>query len=386
MNLDEHNELITNMEGLIPRLKKTYYETDFEGMVAFDLLDRSQKHQINVKLQGPTGAGKTITYEAFCQQTSQPHFVSNMKGSTTSEELIGAFVPNDSSEGGNYIWKNGIIVRALLYSNVWVPVEVEEYVDDKGVTQYKWDKPKPNYEIDPLDENDYIESLAVGRHKMKAWPRCMLTVEEINFSPEELMSVWFSLLDLRRNIVLNEKNGEIIHAGKFLSVNATMNPHYIGTNELNDALNDRFLIKLNVDYDNKVENKIINEKVDKYNFNLNDVRFIKKFVKHIRKSNSEGQCGNISTRMIEAYLENKGLFGEKIALVSMFNSFDDQDIGLVKNIYELVIADTNTIDLTDQEMEGLDLDKFEEYKPPKLKSVKAVRGGKQKGVPAPFMK
>lgn len=361
----EQQNLISKMEMLIPSIGKKFHDATLAGMNVFELLERAQKSQVNVKFQGPTGGGKTTYCEAYCEHTKQPHFVSNMKGSTTSEELIGAFVPNEDPDGGPYIWKDGVIIRALKYSNLWLKVEVEQNEDGT----FSFVGAPDNYALDvkngEICKDDIIQNTN-GKLIARAWPRCMLTIEEINFSPEELMSVWFSLLDIRRNIVLNEKDGEVIKAGKFLSINATMNPDYIGTNQLNQALNDRFLIKLNVNYDTKVENKIINEKAKLHDFYVTEVQFLKKFIHLIRKGNVEGSCNsNISTRMIEAYMDIKGNFGDDVAKESLFNAFGEEDANFVTESYNIAKSESNTVDLSQEEMEGLDLQNFKGYKPPK---------------------
>ena len=172
--------LVDVMGELIPTLGKNFYSAKLAGTDVFDLVDKAQLNRINIKLQGPTGSGKTTYFEAFCESTKQPHFVSNMKGSTTSEELIGAFVPNDQEGGNQYVWKNGVIIRALIYSNIFIPVDVTRQKDDEGNNVYVWDKPYPNYEIDVEDGfingDDIIEDNG-DTFVVKAWPRCMLTIE-----------------------------------------------------------------------------------------------------------------------------------------------------------------------------------------------------------------
>lgn len=386
MMTDAQQNMSKVMEELIPILGKEFYEADLSGMPIFELLDKAQRSRINIKLQGPTGSGKTTYFEAFCESTNQPHFVSNMKGSTTSEELIGAFVPNESEKGNQYVWKDGVIVRTLKYSNLTIPVEVNFGRDGDDDPEYIWDKPKPNYEIDighdtesGFEDSDIIEKKSDWVYIVKAWPRCMLTIEEINFSPEELMSVWFSLLDHRRNVVLNEKDGEVIRAGKFVCINATMNPDYVGTNQLNAALNDRFLIKLNVSYDNKVENKLISEKSRKFGFHVKDVQIIKKFVIEIRKGHREGACeSNVSTRMIEAYMEIKGGFGDEIAETSLLNAFPEADLDYVEQQLQKAKAECDTIDISAEEMEGLDLKSFKGWSPPKKSASTKTRKPKAK--------
>jgi MoxR-like ATPase len=375
MHTEDQQQVAKAMEDLIPSLGKNFYEASLAGTPVFDLLEKAQNSRINIKLQGPTGSGKTTYFEAYCESTEQPHFVSNMKGSTTSEELVGAFVPNESEEGNQYVWKDGVIVRTLKYSNLTIPVEVTVGEDQDGNEMYDWKRPKPNYEIDIEDglcDDDIVEDKGNGVFVVNAWPKCMLTIEEINFSPEELMSVWFSLLDHRRNIVLNEKDGEVIRAGKFMSVNATMNPDYVGTNQLNAALNDRFLIKLNVDYDNKVENKLINEKAKKFQLHVKEIQILKKFVSEVRKGFREGACdSNISTRMIEAYLEIKGRFGDMVAEASLLNAFPEADLDYANQQLEKAKAESDTIDISAEEMEGLDLKSFKGWAPKKKTASKS---------------
>lgn len=361
------------MERLIPLQNKTFYDVELAGMNVFELLDKAQRNQINVKFQGPTGAGKTTYFEAFCRKTQQPHFVANMKGSTTSEELIGAFVPNESGEGGPYVWKDGIITRAVKFSNnatiVGVDKETNEVLDFL-----------PGYYA--VDKENIVDEDEEKNFCM-AWPRCMLTIEEINFSPEELMSVWFSLLDNRRNIILNEKDGEVIEAGRYLSINATMNPDYRGTNELNQALVDRFTIKLDVNYDYKVENKIINELCNKYNLDITFVKKLKSFISHIRKGskNSNAFRGNISTRMIESYINIYGMFSEEVAETSLVNAFDDEDRGYVKEILKMVKAETAKFTIDTDELEGLELENFKGYNPDMMTQQKITNKKKKKKAP-----
>lgn len=376
----DNEQLIERMHAIIPQLDDPYFRHKVVGVDVFDVLDKAQKHQVNVKFEGPTGSGKTTHFEAFCEHTKQPHFVANMKGSTTTEELIGTFYPNeDDSKSATYVWKDGVIVRALKYSNCWV--EVDATFEDG---EMKWEKEYPNYELDVLPNGkvvpeDIIEHKGKN-YKVKAWPRCMLTVEEINFSPEELMSVWFSLLDDRRNIVLNEKDGTVIKAGKFLTVNAAMNPDYIGTNKMNEALEDRFTIKLTFDYSVRVENKIINSIVKKFGIHIDKVKAFKMFVKNIRKAYANETCTkNISTRTIKAYFNMLGVFGEKISIESIFNSFDPEDIGFMKEQWSVANSSIEQFDISDEEMEGLDIENFQGWEPPEQKAK-----AKGKDVKIPF--
>jgi MoxR-like ATPase len=347
-----------NMQAMVPVMGDKYYHTSYEGMADFELFDRAMLHGFNIKLQGPTGVGKTTSFEAYCSERAIPHVVVNMKGTTSTEELIGAWAPSEN--GAGFVWKDGLIPRALKYSNLYDEVTLPLGVDGK-----------PKYpEVHYIHLDD--KGMPVGEDVLKVdnnhitvkqYKPVMLTVEEINFSPEELMSVWFSLLDARRNIVLGEKNGEVITAGKNFSANATMNPDYVGTNKLNRALEDRFTIKLNVNYDKKVENKIVQEMGEKYKLPYSDVKFILTFINKVRIAfKNEGITTNISTRMIRAYLQLCGTISREVAYACLMNSFDDMDRDTIKEMIDISRSEKVDLDMNSAEVEGMDFTKFEGFK------------------------
>lgn len=347
-------DLVGNIEHLIPVMGEEYYHTEFEGMSDFDLIEKAMRFGFNIKFQGPTGAGKTTTFVAFCAHHKVPNIVTNMKGGTTTEELIGAWAPAEGSTG--FVWKDGLITRAVRYSQMF-----DEVTITKGAAIPPLVHTDTNGNVVPDD----IISKKGDTMVVKQYKPIMLTIEEINFSPEELMSVWFSLLDARRNIVLGEKNGEVLKAGKNLIVTATMNPDYVGTNKLNRALEDRFTIKLNVTYDKRVENKIIQEMAMKYKIAVDDVKFLVKFIQQVRqaKANESISC-DISTRMIRAYLQISGAVSKQVAYACLMNSFDEMDRDAIKSIIDLVRKDKVNLDMSSPEVEGLDFTKFEGYKEP----------------------
>ena len=100
----------------------------------------------------------------------------------------------------------------------------------------------------------------------------LLLINEINFLPERVATIIYSLLDGRREIALMEHNGEVIraHRGKGLCwckekncddkrvlIVGDMNPGYLGTRELNAAFRNRFGVQLVWDYDRGVEEALI---------------------------------------------------------------------------------------------------------------------------------
>ncbi len=353
------DEFVKNITCLVPKLPHNYYHTKFEDLTDFELIKKALMNRLNIKFQGPTGAGKTTTIQAYCAEEKIPHVVVNMKGTTSTEELIGAWSPSETTKGG-FVWKHGLIPRTILYSQLFDEITIKKQ-NGKLVL------PENHYiditngvicEEDIISEDD--KQMVVKQYK-----RVVLTVEEINFSPEELMSVWFSLLDGRRNIVLGEKNGEVLASGKNMLVSATMNPDYVGTNKLNRALEDRFVIKLDVEYDRKVENSIINELGKKFAIHIDTIKVLLKFIKEVRKAKkNESISTDISTRMIRAYLELTGKVSPKIAYASLINSFDKMDQDVVRQLFDFSKKDNIDININDKELEGLDLNNFEGYKKP----------------------
>jgi MoxR-like ATPase len=71
MTEQEQKAIIKSSESLIPVKIKKYHKCDIEGMDVLELLNKAQLNQFNVKFQGPTGAGKTTHYKAFCHKTKE---------------------------------------------------------------------------------------------------------------------------------------------------------------------------------------------------------------------------------------------------------------------------------------------------------------------------
>jgi hypothetical protein len=123
---------------------------------------------------------------------------------------------------------------------------------------------------------------------------------------------------------------------------------------------------LNVEYSIKTENMIIQEQSEKFDFTVNDVLFLREFVKRVRKGKTEADCdSNISTRTIGTYLINKGIFGDAVAKESMLNAVHLEDRDFVEHMYNLSKDSAEDIELDDYEMEGIDLSKFRGYEPEK---------------------
>lgn len=139
--------------------------------------------------------------------------------------------------------------KNLNYFNASVNTTVDE-VKGKYVLRYdEHGKPKP----------EWFDSSIVKAMRNGDW----VVIEEINFLSEDLLSVFYSILDNRRDLILDEKDGEVVKAHPDFRVFATMNWSYKGTNELNDALKRRFQLWCDLNYLPKSKEKsLILKKVD----------------------------------------------------------------------------------------------------------------------------
>jgi len=93
----------------------------------------------------------------------------------------------------------------------------------------------------------------------KGW---VVVLDEINATPPEILFILNSLLDDERILILSPKDGEIVVPDPEFRFIATCNPSeqgYAGTNEMNEALMDRFETIIYIDYSEAVEQKIMND-------------------------------------------------------------------------------------------------------------------------------
>lgn len=140
----------------------------------------------NMGFRGPTGCGKTYLVQQLAKQYNKKLSILNMTADTEVEEIKGRLVPeyNEGTKELEFKWINGVLVEAMLNGN---------------------------------------------------W----LVIEEANFMNEELASVFYSVMDHRRNIQLDEHENELIKAHEDFRLFLTMNWGYKGTTQPNDAVRNR---------------------------------------------------------------------------------------------------------------------------------------------------
>jgi hypothetical protein len=178
----------------------TYVGRDFDSMTYVQVFDYCRTEHVNLLVQGPTGSGKTHAVMAYAALRGLPYYSVSSSVGVEASQLFGKFIPDANGKG--YVWQDGPVTDLARYGGV-------------------------------------------------------LLINEINFIPERISTVLFSLLDRRREIQLVDHQGEVIRAHDQLLIVADMNPHYEGTRPLNRALRNRFGVQLDWGYDADVERKLV---------------------------------------------------------------------------------------------------------------------------------
>lgn len=234
---------------------------------------RPEGHPQNVLLKGPTGTGKTHLCKKVAEELELPMVRVNMNEMTTVEDFVGQFVP---SEDGGFEWKDGVMVRLMKEGG-------------------------------------------------------LLVIDEINACPPEILFVLHSVLDFRE-ITLTQKDGEVIEADEDFWVVGAMNPDYHGTKKLNEALNDRFRVQFEMDYDKRVERRIIEDE---------NLRELAKKLRKMHKSATEEIRTPVSTRMLKQFEQNREIYGYKLAKQMFVNKFKSEEQKAVEEVVEMHLGGDN---------------------------------------------
>jgi len=190
-------------ETLIPKPFKYYPREILDGHTDVEIFNAAMGRKEDVLLVGPTGAGKTALARYWCALNKKPYHRVSLNGGCTAEDLIGHYILKDHQT----VWCDGVLTQACR----------------------------------------------------KGW---IVVLDEINATPPEILFILNSLLDDERILILAPKDGEIVVPKEEFRFIATCNPSeqgYAGTNEMNEALMDRFETILYIDYSESVEQKIMND-------------------------------------------------------------------------------------------------------------------------------
>lgn len=168
------------------------------GVSEVSMYDTAKKLKLNVLLEGGAGSGKTSSPIHYGYKRNQGVVVVSMSAGIEVGHFVGkTIIKNDGQVG----WVDGVLVQAMKRGDILV-----------------------------IDELDF------------ATPKIMQRLQDVLAN---------------RTLTLVENEGEVIHAHPDFLVVATYNNGYRGSNKVNEAVLDRFKIKLMFDYDDTIEAKLI---------------------------------------------------------------------------------------------------------------------------------
>jgi len=215
-----------------------------------------------VLIEGGAGSGKTMSVIAYASARNYRYFNVSSNAGIDPSQLFGRWIPREDGHG--YRWQDGAVTLLVRYGGV-------------------------------------------------------LLLNEVNFMPERIMTVLYSLLDDRREIQLLDNGGEVIKAHPDLLIVADMNAGYRGTHELSQANNDRWKIKLEFPYDKRIEGKLIKSKS------------LLELAGKLRDQYDREEISTpISTRGLVAFQKNAVGLGLNLAIDSYVNGFDKDERGAVR--------------------------------------------------------
>jgi AAA domain (dynein-related subfamily) len=246
-----------------PKWSKDYINRYFnDGKSDFDIYDYALENDINVLIEGGAGSGKTMSVIAYASARNYRYFNVSSNAGIDPSQLFGRWIPREDGHG--YRWQDGAVTLLVRYGGV-------------------------------------------------------LLLNEVNFMPERIMTVLYSLLDDRREIQLLDNGGEVIKAHPDLLIVADMNAGYRGTHELSQANNDRWKIKLEFPYDKRIEGRLIKSK-----------SLLELAGKLRDQYDREEITTPISTRGLVAFQKNAVGLGLNLAIDSYVNGFDKDERGAVR--------------------------------------------------------
>lgn len=223
---------------LTPAIQKKIGWVDEKGILPSLVTALNLGH--NLCLRGRTGTGKTFLIQELAKALGKNLTILNMTTHTSVDEIKGKWVV----------------------------------------------KPKPTGE----SEVTWVKGLLVEAMEQGHW----LAVEEFNFMSEELSSVFYSALDDRKSVILDEHENEEVKAHKDFRFFATMNWDYRGTTKPNPAIMNRLGSFFDLEYlKPKKEAKLL---MSRTGLPKNIASLMTDFAKRIR--NSEEDYEDLSTRTI----------------------------------------------------------------------------------------
>lgn len=297
---------ITMTSALVPGIANydTYVSREIvKGVSDQDVFSFAMGSGDNVLIYGPTGPGKTSAAMAFAAKNELPFYAIPSNADINPAQLFGKFIPMPD---GTIAWTDGPVSSIARTGGV-------------------------------------------------------LLWNEINFTPDRIATVMFSMLDKRREITLLDHQGETIRAhrpncwcdlpqeeceSRWVLIIADMNPEYEGTRPLNKALRNRFAVQLNWDYDDKVEAALVGSSA------------LLRMAKQLREDMSrQGLETPVSTNMLIEFERFSNTMSYDFAVMMFVNHFNDEERSVVKQVVDTHAANLRSELSADERKRKEELDR-----------------------------
>lgn len=218
---------------LAPKIAVAYYRPIADEMAVFESAYRCQ---LPLMLKGPTGCGKSRFIEAMAYRLGRPVITVACNEDTSATDLMGRFIV----KGGDTIWQDGPVVKALR----------------EGAILY---------------------------------------LDEVSEAREDVVVVLHGLSDYRRSLSIDKLNIEMRAPAEFMLV-VSFNPGYQkGLKELKPSTRQRF-VGLQFDYPSaEVEAEIV---AKESNCETDVAKKLVKFAQKIRNLKELGLTETASTRLL----------------------------------------------------------------------------------------
>jgi len=200
----------------VPREVASYYPRKIGDKTDIEILETAISRGLNILLISDTGSGKSHALEFIANRLKMPYFRANLNGGTTTDDMIGQWVPKET---GGFEWIDGSLVKFVKFGGIYC-------------------------------------------------------ADELNFAKPDILAFLNPLLDFGRFIVVFQHKGERIKAHPQFVFVAAMNPPgaYIGTRPLNLALQDRFQVVLDFKVTTQLLEKLVpNPKLREFKTKIDDM-------------------------------------------------------------------------------------------------------------------
>jgi len=245
----------------------SYVGRQVGGQDYMNVFGYARAHHVNCLIEGPTGSGKTHAARAYAAHEGMRFYSVSSSIGLEPSQLFGKYIPN-TGPGGGFVWQDGPVTSLVRHGG-------------------------------------------------------LLLLNEVNFIPERVGTVLFSLLDSRREIQLVDHKAEVIKAHPDLLIVADMNPDYAGTRALNAAFRNRFGIQLSWGYDTDIEAKLIASAT------------LRKMAAQLRKSHAEGKLETpISTNALMEFERMGKALGLDFARYNYVQHFAEEERAAVDKVFD----------------------------------------------------